>query len=135
MIQFQFNDGGRAEAGFKGQAGDCVTRALAIVTGEPYLAIYNDLSARMKKAGLPRSARNGIPKGIYQPVMAELGLTWVSTMWAGSGITVHVKEDELPSGRIILRLSGHLSACIDRVIHDTHDPSREGTRGVYGFWR
>jgi hypothetical protein len=24
---------------------------------------------------------------------------------------------------------------IDGVIHDTHDPGRDGTRAVYGYWR
>jgi hypothetical protein len=30
------NDGGRADAGFRGETGDCVTRAIAIATGKPY---------------------------------------------------------------------------------------------------
>ncbi len=28
----------------------------------------------------------------------------------------------------------HYTAVIDGVINDTHDPSREGTRCVYGYW-
>jgi len=28
----------------------------------------------------------------------------------------------------------HLTAVIDGVIHDTHDPSRDGTRSVYGYY-
>lgn len=35
-MQFQYNDGGRAEAGFKGTTGDCVCRAIAIATERPY---------------------------------------------------------------------------------------------------
>ena len=30
-----YNDGGRTAAGFKGETGDCVTRAIAIATGLP----------------------------------------------------------------------------------------------------
>lgn len=37
-------------------------------------------------------------------------------------------------GRIICRLSGHLCAVIGGVVHDTHDPNRDGTRRVYGFY-
>ena len=43
MTQFTFNDGGRADAGFKGQTGDCVTRAIAIVAQKPYMEVYEAL--------------------------------------------------------------------------------------------
>jgi hypothetical protein len=66
--------------------------------------------------------------------MAELGFDWTPTMEIGSGCKVHVREDELPKGRLILALSKHYAACIDGVINDTYDPSREGTRCVYGYW-
>ena len=32
-MKFQFNDGGRVVAGYKGSAGDCVVRSVAISTG------------------------------------------------------------------------------------------------------
>ena len=32
-MEFKFNDGGRAEAGYKGRTGDCTIRAIAIATG------------------------------------------------------------------------------------------------------
>jgi hypothetical protein len=31
-------------------------------------------------------------------------------------------------------VSKHYCAVIDGVIHDTSDPSRDGTRCVYGYW-
>ena len=34
-LKLKINDGGRAAAGFKGKAGDCVVRSIAIVTGYP----------------------------------------------------------------------------------------------------
>ena len=42
-IELQINDGGRAKAGYKGKAGDCVVRSIAIVTNLPYQKIYDDL--------------------------------------------------------------------------------------------
>lgn len=39
-MRFVFNDGGRASAGYKGTAGDCFARAVAIVTGKPYAEVY-----------------------------------------------------------------------------------------------
>ena len=33
-LKFKADDGGRSEAGFKGKAGDCVVRSIAIATGK-----------------------------------------------------------------------------------------------------
>jgi len=51
-MKFQFNDGGRTAAGYKGSAGDCVVRSVAIATGLPYQQIYdlvNKLSGRERR--------------------------------------------------------------------------------------
>jgi hypothetical protein len=37
--------------------------------------------------------------------------------------------------RDVARLSRHLCAVVDGVVHDTFDPSRDGTRCVYGYWK
>ena len=42
-LELQVNDGGRAAAGYKGKAGDCVVRSIAIVSGLSYQVIYDDL--------------------------------------------------------------------------------------------
>lgn len=129
MTEFVYDDGGRAGAGYKGDTRDCVTRAIAIATGRPYQDVYDALYAA---AG--SSPRNGVPRKAYDPYLAEAGWTWTPTMRIGSGCTTHLRADELPPGRIIARLSRHLCAVIDGVVHDTFDPSRDGTRCVYGYW-
>jgi len=144
-----FNDGGRKAAGYVGEAGDCVTRAIAIATGKPYQEVYDALHVRTKlfgitrrgrvakliKQGKRRSPRNGVFKDISRPYLAGLGWTWVPTMQIGSGCKVHLRADELPGGRLIVKVSRHLVAVIDGVIHDTYDCSRDGTRCVYGYWK
>ncbi|MBI9051870.1 MAG: hypothetical protein JEZ00_20815 [Anaerolineaceae bacterium] len=55
-------------------------------------------------------------------------------MMIGKGCQVHLSENELPSGKLIVRLSKHMTAVIDGVIHDTHNPDRNGTRCVYGYF-
>jgi hypothetical protein len=45
-VYWQFNDGGRGEAGFQGETGDCVCRAVAIATGKPYAEVYGELIDR-----------------------------------------------------------------------------------------
>lgn len=143
MSHFQFNDGGRKDAGFKGSADDCVARAIAIASGLPYKKIYDRLadgnaSQRASKhtPKQSRSARNSIntKRKWFKDHMKELGFEWTPTMAVGSGCKVHLKADELPSGRLVVSLSGHFTAMIDGVINDTHDPSRDGTRCVYGYW-
>ena len=139
-MQFQYNDGGRAEAGFKGTTGDCVCRAIAIATERPYLEIYDLINefAKSERTGKRKTgksnARTGVYKGTIMKVMKHLGWKWIPTMTIGSGCKVHLREDELPKGRIVCSLSKHETAVIDGVLNDTYDCSRDGTRCVYGYF-
>lgn len=141
---FQFNDGGREAAGYKGRAGDCVCRAIAIAAQLPYQEVYDRLAEgnanqrRSKNSAKgSRSARNGISttRKWFKDYMAELGFVWTPTMLIGSGCKVHLKAEELPSGRLVCNVSNHQVAVIDGVINDTYDCSRGGTRCVYGYWK
>lgn len=134
-----YDDGGRAAAGFKGEANDCVTRAIAIATETPYREVYQALSHNVVGTRTPRgrrraSARDGLPRWSYTRYLREIGWIWHPTMTIGSGCKVHLRADDLPTGRVIARLSRHMAAIVDGVIHDTHDPSRSGTRCVYGYF-
>ena len=130
-MQFQFNDGGRKAAGFKGYTGDCVVRAIAIATGIEYRTLYNRLSREMGKGESPR---NGVPKSVYNRFLSDLGWCWTPTMKIGQGCTVHLNADELPKGVVIVRLSRHIATVIDGVLHDNHDCTRDENRCVYGYW-
>lgn len=132
-----YNDGGRASAGFRGAASDCVCRAHAVVSGRDYAAVYADLNSiedRARNGKRLSSARTGIRKSVTRDYLCSVGYTWHPTMQIGSGCHVHLRAEELPPGRIIVKLSRHVCAVIDGVIHDTYDPSRNGTRCVYGYW-
>lgn len=145
MDNYIFNDGGRAKAGFKGQTGDCVTRAIAIASGKPYEEVYNvmangNASQRASryhgKSKKVRTARNGISvkRKWFKDYMKSIGFKWQPTMGIGTGCKVHLKADELPKGKIICSVSNHYVAVIEGVINDTWDCSRNGTRCVYGYW-
>lgn len=147
MAIWTYDDGGRKAAGFRGEAGDCVTRAIAIATGRPYREVYDTLNAAAKgeryrrghlgfmaATGRGSSARIGVHKVTSKEYMASIGWRWTPTMAIGTGCTVHLRADELPKGRLIVSCSRHLVAVIDGVIHDTHNSSRNGTRCVYGYW-
>jgi hypothetical protein len=141
LLQFQFDDGGRNAAGYKGKTGDCVVRSIAIATGLPYQQIYdkvNELAKRERTGSRKRgksNARTGVYKGTTHKLLESLGWRWTPTMEIGSGCKVHLRADELPPGRLIVSVSGHLTTVIDGVIRDTHDPSRRGRRCVYGYWQ
>jgi len=145
-MKFQYNDGGRMDAGYKGMTGDCVCRAICIVTGKPYRDVYNILAngnATQKKSKI--SSRNEGVKtashGIYikrkwfDDYINSLGFEWVPTMLVGQGCKIHLRENELPKGKLIVRISRHLTAVIDGVINDIYDCSRDGNRCVYGYYK
>jgi hypothetical protein len=144
------DDGGRAAAGFTGHTGDCVVRAIAIACELPYAQVYRalheaTLADRVVMAKLElrygaqarrhASPRAGVNRRVYERYLREVGWAWTPTMKIGQGCTVHLRAEELPNGRLIVRVSRHMCAVIDGVIHDTHDPRRGGTRCVYGYWQ
>jgi hypothetical protein len=126
---FIYDDGGRAAAGYKGEAGDCVCRAIAIALEKPYQEIYEELIAyriglRQTKRVKGSHPRTGVNRTIYGRYLTEQGWRWHPTMKIGTGCMVHLRKEELPPGRLIVRVSGHVCAMIDGVIHDTFDPRR-----------
>ena len=139
-MEIVFDDGGRIAAGHHGTTGDCVTRAVAIATGKPYREVYDSINEAAgnerhgsRKRGLS-SARTGVHKATWRKYISSLGWKWTPTMGIGTGCKVHLRPEDLPSARLIVSVSRHLVAVIDGVIHDTHDPSRGGTRCVYGYF-
>lgn len=152
-MKYIYNDGGRQAAGYTGKTGDCACRALAIAAEIPYQQAYdliNQFAAKERRGTRKRgmsSARTGVHSATMRRVMDSLGWTWTATMGIGTGCKVHLREDELPSGRLIVNVSKHFTAVIDGVINDIHDPQRlavecedvdkadvNGTRCVYGYW-
>lgn len=150
-MNFKFNDGGREKCGYKGSAGDCVTRAIAIATGKKYSEVYGRLFLEIKKfASTKRSAaakraargggrtgttpRKGISKKVYHNyLLEEIGMTWTPTMLVGKGCKVHLTEHELPSGKLIVQIARHLTTVIDGVINDTWNCSGKCVYGHYSF--
>ena len=138
-MDFMYNDGGRAAAGYKGRAGDCVVRAIAIATQKRYQEVYDAINAlalaERTRRGPRSSARSGVSRTTYERYLRDLGWEWVATMQLGSGCRVHLRTEELPKGRLVVRLSRHLTAVIDGVIQDNYNPDRRGTRCAYGYFK
>lgn len=155
MLKYKYSDGGRAEAGYKGQVGDCATRACAIATGIPYKEVYLTLQ-RLQKAYIKetqemvansksarvhmqyrhvikegQSVRNGVYVEVLHRFFKSIGWTWVAKMSIGSGCTLHL-GDIPESGTYVCRLSKHYVAVIDGVVLDTFQDDWD--RCVYGYW-
>ncbi|MBR4486082.1 hypothetical protein IKS57_01760 [bacterium] len=140
-MEFIYNDGGRSKY-FKGTTRDCVCRAICNATGEDYKKIYDLINqvSKNEKTGKRKKGKSNARKGCYKYTEKEiieniLGWEWIPTMTIGSGGKVHLKDDELPSGTLIVRVTGHLTCVKDGVLYDTFDCTRGGTRCVYGYWR
>jgi hypothetical protein len=110
-----------------------------VAAGLSYREVYDGINL-MARDERPRGdrrrsdARIGVHKATLDRFLAARGWSWAPTMAIGSGCQIHLCPEELPPGRLIVRVSKHITAVIDGVIRDTHDPSRNGTRCVYGFW-
>lgn len=142
-IPFAYNDGGRSQAGYRGDTGDCFVRAAAIASGLTYQFIYDLVAEEASKErvntkrrkGRRSSPRTGVFRATADRVLSRLGFEKVSVMAIGSGCTTHLRSGEIPSaGRLIVNLSKHFAAVVDGTLMDTHDCSRNGTRCVYSYW-
>lgn len=128
-MKFIYNDGGRSKYYTAKNVGDCATRAIANATGLDYQLVYKALS---KLAGKP--VRDGCPKRADKKLLTMLGWHWTATMTIGSGCKVHLREDELPNGTLVVAVSGHLTCVDNGTLIDTYDCSRGEERCVYGYW-
>jgi hypothetical protein len=139
-MEWLFDDGGRKAAGFKGVAGDCAARSIAIATRRPYLEVYealNEFAAKERTGKRKRgksSARTGVYTTTIRRYMKSIGWKWIPTMAIGSGCKVHLTDGELPNGRLVVSVSRHLTAVIEGEIRDTFDPQRDDKRCVYGYF-
>lgn len=139
-MKFEYDDGGRKNAGYKGKTGDCFVRALAIAAELDYQYVYDLVNeyGKRERIGKRKSSKSSSRSGVYattaRKICEDLGLQWVPTMQIGQGCKVHLRSDELPKGRLVVSVSKHYCAVIDGVLRDTYEDTRGGTRCVYGYW-
>lgn len=129
-MKYIYNDGGRSQYFKANKVGDCVTRALSIALRKDYKDVYNTIT---KIVGY--TPRNGVHNRDTKKVMKHFGGVWHACSGIGKGCVVHLKDNEIPmQGAIICKLTKHVTCVVDGAINDTYDPSRDGTRMVYGYW-
>lgn len=141
QLGYQYDDGGRYEAGWFSLAGDCFCRAVSIAMDRPYAEVYDEINRFAKENETPSrtrrgksTARNGYHNTTGRAYLISKGWKWTPTMHIGQGCQVHMNADELPTeGPMILNVSKHWVAVVDGVVRDSHDPRRGGKRCVYGY--
>ncbi len=126
-MKYQYNDGGRKAAGFKGTAGDCGVRAMAIALGLDYSVVYKELAQANADNGRAKSARNGVMKDVYTEVLKRHGFVWNK---APQRVGRKARCSDL-KGVVIAQQARHFVAVLDGVAHDAWDSTE---RMVYGYW-
>lgn len=134
MIGYQYNDGGRKAAGRRGNAGDCVVRALAIISGRPYEECYAALAEENQKVTQPRrrstkyraraasncgrrSASNGVHKAAYEKVFKAFGFVKAPLVTPRRTYTEAYER----FGNCIVSTARHICALKDGKLQDTFD--------------
>lgn len=145
-LLFEYNTGGRDKYYKSLEVGDCGVRSICNATGKDYKEVYDTLNEIKSNWGSKATKgnlkiRNGsVRDGLEVVVMKEylenrLGWEWTATCGVGTGFLLRLNNEELlPDKTYILRVSKHYTVYKHGVLIDTYDCSREGTRGVYGYW-
>jgi len=106
---------------------DCIVRAIATATNTDYLECRKELNKKKKELGYSSYKDTkflydyfkGYPRLIFKPIKGEPRIK-------GTDFTMlH------PKGTYVLKMAGHVVACIDGVVLDTWDCSY---RSVYTAW-
>jgi hypothetical protein len=125
-----YNDGGRIKEGFKPiQKGDCVVRALSILTEYGYTKTRNELNKFIKRERGPNRSNvdDGVYPRTYRKFLEHLGIKkfYKVDCWAN-----------IPStGRVMVVLEEHVVAYVNGVINDTFDPVGESQCGpLIGYY-
>jgi hypothetical protein len=139
VLPWEYDDGGRRAAGYKGNTGDCVTRAITIAAGGDYRPTYEEITDRKRRyeqqcpgsTGRVITARWGAPWEVVQKLATELGGTWHSPTPDGAIPT---------TGRVIVAQDKHVFAVVNGIVRDTFNattkqrPGERRSLACIGYW-
>ena len=117
---FIYNDGGRKDAGYKGTAGDCAARAMAIALEIPYKQAYDELARAHRARTGQKTARKGIYKDDFETVLARYGWVWHPAPKLNGR---KARCGDMPEGKVIARMARHLNRHLG-------EPSRQYVLGL-----
>ena len=133
-LGYEYDDGGRQAAGYKGSTGNCVVRAIAITTDFGYQHVYDAMADAMKCAGYARSGnayatrkrKDGKPaKGnglngrqVQEMVLRHFGFEKVKL---AKGPRPTYAEAHKAYGECIVSTTKHMAALKGGALRDTFD--------------
>lgn len=127
VFSWQYNDGGRAEAGYTGIANDCVPRAIAIAESMDYEQVYNELvdaTEDYKQNQEPNydgvCCEDGTSRNVYTRYLEDKkGWEYYATE------TMRVTDPTLYHGTVMIIIDNHLFTMVDGIAYDTGDITSE----------
>ena len=113
----------------KKEVDDCVIRALALAFDETWLVMFDDLTAIARKQSTVLNY-----KDCYEEYLKEHNAEPIQTMKKGQRKRIHGGDfaREHRTGRYVLCMAGHLTACVEGCIYDTWDCTQ---KMVYKAWK
>ena len=109
------------------KTGDCVVRAIATATNKDYLECRRELNQKKRELGF-----FGYKDTLFLYKYLEKNPRLIFKAVKGEPRIKGTDFTELhPKGTYILKMAGHITACIDGVILDTWDCTY---RSVYTAW-
>lgn len=101
------------------RVGDCVKRAITVTENRDYNDVKIDLNRLKRELG----AKNFNDNIVWKTYVERNGYTKLSfpAVKGEPRMNGHRFAEAYPKGSYILRMAGHLSACVDGVIYDTWD--------------
>lgn len=113
---------------------DCVKRSIALTTGISYKDVKKGLNEHKKITGAKAFNENGTP-GSYMENVLGFPRTIAQKRSDGTRETVEEFARSHPKGRYVVSVVGHWTACIDGIIYDTWDCSKERILSYYEVTR
>lgn len=129
MISYEKDDGGRKDAGFKGTTGDCLTRAIAIITKKSYKEVYDSVCDEMKKHGYVASGNarqqkhikgKRHPKRIQEDVLEKHGFKKIRKSRGMSNLT-YTEAVKNYGENLIVTTTKHFASIENGVLKDLFD--------------
>lgn len=139
-MRFEKTDGGRCCTDLpQGDHGDCAVRAVTIATNDFYSLVYKEVEDFCKTEplthGRKKHGRSSVDSGVYRSSLMRFfrkkGFLWVPAYKFGELTRWKLRSEDLPMGRLIVSMYGHVAAVIDHTLYDNCD--RRG-KCVYGYW-
>jgi hypothetical protein len=127
-MNWYYHDGGRKQAGYNRAKGDCVTRAIAIVTNISYINAYELVNKFCnQEKNQVSSAGAGVAKNTLNKILKNLGFTWIPKRFKWG--------EEQIEGKVILNLSAHVVPVIGENYYDVNPNELKKGTIVYGCWK